>query len=387
MGALPRRTTVSRSLAGLCLAAAISIALPASAQTMLVGPPLPLLPQHIGLWQMHDQATLSTDPDQADAPHAAQLKEDGFTRSATAHYQRGPASLDVKVLQFIDATGASAAWSYYRAITPTLRPLTIKLGAESAASESEVLFRAENSIVIATGSRVAPSELQPIAVGIPKVGGAKGMSPLLPTLLPEKGLEPTTIRYALGPASYAASGGFLPAEMLGFDKAAEAVTANYTGRPGKGVLTLLLYPTPQIAGNHGRDITAWLNAHPDGLGTIKLRREGPLVLLITGSFPPEEAQHILENIHLRPQVTWDKKLEPEFHAEVQKTASLLTSILVLSGLLMLAAIFMALFFGFGRATIRVMRGKPAASEPEFLALGLARGPVKAISRKDNPAIK
>jgi hypothetical protein len=384
MGVLPRITIVSRSLAGLCLAAVIGIALPGSAQTMLVGPAIPLVPRTIGPWQMQDQPVTGTDPNQVDAAHAAQLKEDGISRFATAHYQHGPASLDVKVIQFVDATGASAAWSFYRASTPSLRPLKIKLGAESSASNDEVLFRAENSLVIATGSHLSPSDLHPLAVGLPKISGPKGLSPLLLTLLPEKGLEPTTVHYALGPASYTATGGVLPPEILGFDKAAESVTANYTGPTDKGVLTLLLYPTPQIAGDHGRDVTTWLNAHPANLGTIKIRREGPLVLLMTGSFPPEEAQHMIENIHLPSQVTWDKKLAPEFHTEVRKTASLLTSILVLSGLLMLGALLLGAFLGGGRAAFRVMRGKPAASEPEFLALGLARGPVKRLSHPDGP---
>ena len=40
-------------------------------------------------------------------------------------------------------------------------------------------------------------------------------------------------------------GGVLPPEIVGFDKAAEVVTAKYEG---KGTLTMLLYPTPQIAG-------------------------------------------------------------------------------------------------------------------------------------------
>ncbi len=48
----------------------------------------------------------------------------------------------------------------------------------------------------------------------------------------------------------------LPAEIIGFDKAAEVVTAKYEG---KGTLTLLLYPTPQIAGDHGRQIEAEMN--------------------------------------------------------------------------------------------------------------------------------
>ena len=55
------------------------------------------------------------------------------------------------------------------------------------------------------------------------------------------------MRYALGPESYAAEGGVLPANSLGWDKSAEAVTANYDEKHGHETVTLLIYPTPQIA--------------------------------------------------------------------------------------------------------------------------------------------
>ena len=42
--------------------------------------------------------------------------------------------------------------------------------------------------------------------------------------------------------------------------------------------------------------------------------------------------------------------------------------------LTLAAVILALFFGGGRALIRVMQGKPAATEPEFLHIDLREGP-------------
>ena len=88
---------------------------------------------------------------------------------------------------------------------------------------------------------------------LPKVGGSAEIAPMLPTLLPTKGLDAESLRYALGPAGYRAMGGVLPAEMVGFDKSAETVTAKYKGG---GVLTLLLYPTPEIAGEHERAIEA-----------------------------------------------------------------------------------------------------------------------------------
>ena len=166
----------------------------------------------------------------------------------------------------------------------------------------------------------------------------------------------------------------LPPEILGFDKAGEVVTAKYAG---KGTLTLLMYPTPQIAGDHLRQIEAHLRTVGPAAGTVMLRREGPLVLLTTGAWAEADAHAMVENIHLRNEITFDKKMPLEFHAEIQKTYSLLTSIAVFCGVGALAAVILGLFLGYGRAAIRVMQGKPAASEPEFLRIDL-RGPAAPI---------
>ena len=168
-------------------------------------------------------------------------------------------------------------------------------------------------------------------------------------------------------------------EDLGFEKAAEVATARYAGgAAGKqGVLTLLLYPTPEIAGDRGRALEAALNAAGERAGTAKLRREGPLVVLATG-FSQDAAAALAESVHLRSEVTWNKQMVPEFHAEVRKTASLLTSIAVFSGVAGLAAVLLGLFLGVGRAWFRVLLGKPAASEPEFLRLGLRPGPAAPL---------
>jgi hypothetical protein len=101
-----------------------------------------------------------------------------------------------------------------------------------------------------------------------------------------------------------------------------------------------------------------------------LRREGPLVLLTTGLWTETDAHAMVKSIHLRNEVTFDKKMPLEFHAELQKTYSLLTSIAVFCGVGALAAVILGLFLGYGRAAIRVMQGKPAASEPEFLRIDL-----------------
>ena len=59
--------------------------------------------------------------------------------------------------------------------------------------------------------------------------------------------------------------------------------------------------------------------------------------------------------------------------------------MVLSGVLMTAAVLLGLFLGFGRASIRMWLGKPAAVEAEFLGLGLEPGPAKRLRTSDDVA--
>jgi hypothetical protein len=161
-------------------------------------------------------------------------------------------------------------------------------------------------------------------------------------------------------------GGVLPATSLGWDKEPEAVTAQYDDARGKETVTLLLYPTPTIAGNEAKTIETELGQMAGG----KLRREGPLVVVASGSFAAGDAQKLIDNVHLS-QMTFNQDVQPTFHIAAVQTFSLLTNIAILSGVLMAAAVLLGLFLGVGRATFRVMRGKPAALEPEFLSLHLS----------------
>jgi hypothetical protein len=355
MGVSPRIRVASQVLLSLTMLSASASLYGQAAKTMLAEPPTPLLPESLRGGADHEAG--NGVPSWA-GDDSAVLQEDGIKR-----YERGAAqspiahgsvpSGTVTVYQFVDATGAYAAWSYLRKPNG---PEVIRSGVSVVVSNLKLYPES------------AASLLKTVEVGLPKIGGPKGLPPLLPTYLPEKGLQKDSVKYALGPAGYQAMGGVLPPGIIGFDKAAEVVTAKYQG---KGTLTLLLYPTPQIAGDHGRQIETEMNQEGAKAGTVKLRREGPLVLLTTGSWTPTEAKAMVEGIHLRDQLTWNKPMPPDFHTEVGKTYSLLSSILIFCGLGALAAIVLGLFFGGGRAAIRVLQGKPAASEPEFLRIDLS----------------
>jgi hypothetical protein len=337
----------------------------------LVEPATPLLPKQFGAWQQTAAAEAGSDG----ATQTA-FREDGVARVDAETYTRAGSSATVllKAYEFGDATGAFAAYTYLR--KPADRPVTgLHLGKEAAEDGDTILLWDGRTVVAAEfhGERRV-ADLQDLIPSLPKIGGPKGLAPMLPTLLPAKGLEPETLKYALGPASYQAMGGVLPPEIVGFDKSAEVATAKYAG---KGTLTLLLYPTPQIAGEHGREIVAEMNREGTRAGTVKLRRAGPLLAMTTGAWTPGEAQKTVAGIHLHDELTWNKPFPVDFHSEVRKTASLLSNILILTGVLFLAAVILALFFGGGRALIRVLQGKPAATEPEFLHIDLREGPGEA----------
>lgn len=359
----------------LCLFGFMPSAFGQGTKTMLVEPPIPLLPAHFGPWQPEGTSPSCVDCLQPQGVTGAVLKEDGLSRASEVTYRRSnkTGTMTLEAYQFGDATGAASAFTFLRKPdSRTVVPRDGKIGSEMASSgKGEFIFRSGTTVVVADASKAGSpvvNDLRRLETTLPKVGGPKAQSPLLPTLLPAKGLEIESVRYALGPVGYQTMGGVLPATIIGFDKSAEVVMAKYQGG---GMLTLLLYPTPQIAGNHGRAIVAEMNRQGAAAGTVKLRREGPLVSMTTGTWSPDAAQKMVEGIHLRDVFTWNKTPPPEFRTEIHKTVSLLTSIALLSGILALAAVILGLFLGFGRAAIRVMQGKPAATEPEFLRIDLS----------------
>jgi len=353
--------------AGVLLAAQ---AASAAAQSVAVKlPETPLLPASFGEWKTATpNAGANYSVLLANVSKAA-LEEDNPQRSAVGDYTHAGKTVHVEAVQFADKTGA------YSAFTLVERPemhLVKDLGDNAAAGSGAVLFAVGSTVVLVNGTDASDiAALKPLADVMPKPLGNKGVAPLLPTLVPEKGLVADSVRYAVGPATYATQGGVLPAQSLGWDKNAEAVTAKFNDKRGQETLTILLYPTPAIAGNFTRLVEGETAGLGPSFANAKVRREGELMLLANGTLSPDEAQKMIENIHLRQEVTLDKDVPPEFHTEVQKTFSLLQAIALLIAVTGGTAIMLGLILGFGRAGLRMLQGKSAAVEPEFLSLHLA----------------
>ena len=322
---------------------------------------------------------VSASAEAADPANAEVLKEYGFTEFESATYSRDGNQLTVRALRFADASGAYGAYTFYR--RPAMKAITV---GEQAAFDgaTRIIFWSGSVICDAVFQQVTASsgeDLRELANALPKPPSSAATPPNLPGYLPKDGLDISATRYALGPVSYARSGGALPATLIDFPRGAEVLTAQYSGAGGDGALTIVNYPTPQIAGDRLRAIQAYLGQHdpsaPQALtdsstSSIRIRRSGPLVVLTTGDFTAARADKISNEVHYDADVTYNNP--KGYVSEETKTAKLVLGIFYLIGAMLGITVIIGIFLGTGRILYRRMRGKPATSmeEMEFIKLDL-----------------
>jgi hypothetical protein len=354
--------------------------------TRLVLPPVlkALLPESFAGWESAGAAKKLTDATLADAANAAALKEYEFTDGALGEYKRGSETLSLRALRFHDASGAYGAYSFYRQNGWPKE----EIGTGATSNKNQVLFWVGNTVVDANFSRISPmsgSELRELAAGLPLPEGGKALTPPILANLPQAKLDGQTTHYAVGPASYSGAGGVLPAELVGFDRGAEAVTANYSLRSGPAILTIIDYPTPQMAAVQETAIRAYIDAckradkqtqagwtkalQESDLVSLEVRRSGPLVAVVAGDAVPDESHKLLATVHYESDLT---SIPQPMESEVAKTGKLLLGITILVLICCGASLLLAFFLGGFRALYRMARGKPVSSvfDVEFIRLNL-----------------
>lgn len=356
--------------------------------------PVPHLPSIFAGWAPAGPPANVTDAASVDAANAAALQEYGFTGAALATYKRGSETLTLRVLRFDDASGAYGAYTFYRQNGWPKE----EIGSGSASDHNRVLFWKGNLFVDAQFSHISPmfgGELRDLAGQLAVPGGNRALLPPILAELPTVSLIGETTHYALGPAGYAGAGGVLPPALVGFDRGAEAITANYDLPSGIATLTIINYPTPQMAAAQETKIRAYIQAGshaqpawPKPLqnsdqASLEVRRSGPLVALVSGDAIPIESHRLIESVNYEATIA-------NIPMPVQSQAVLASRFLIGVALLIVigagAAILLGVFFGGGRALVRVARGKPASSvfDEEFIRIDLREDQVTRGPALDKP---
>lgn len=348
--------------------------------------PKPLLPDAFDGWVQTGQPTLTSDPAQADPANAAALREYGFAYAEIASYKRDVnETLTLRAMHFEDVSGAYGAYSFYRPNNWAKE----NIGDGAASDKNRILFWKGDTVVDANYSSVGPmtaGELRSLAKGLPEPTGNRDLPPPILAFLPRANLDHQTTHYAEGAAGYAGGGGVLPPSLVDFSKDAETATANYSLPSGPATLTVIEYPTPQIAMAQEAAIRAyiktgakqggkgvqppWPQALTDSdLASLEVRRSGVLVALVSGDAIPDESHRLIEMVHYEANLT---SVPQPSESEVSKTGKLLFGIATIVIVGSIAAILLGFFLGGGRALWRVAHGKPASSvyDEEFVHLDL-----------------
>ena len=331
-----------------------------------------------------------TAPDSVDQADADVLKEYGLKDYTVADYTRAGRHLTVRARRFADATGAYGAFTFYR--RPGMHAEDI--GKEAASNGNEVLFWTGTTLVDAVFGNASPgassdseacvpvtsgetcisvvsakATLKELAATIPPAPGPDGVAPALPQHLPARGLQPASVHYFVGPAAYARGGAPLSASLIDFTRDPEVVTAQYASRDGKGTLTIVEYPTPQIAIARTKAIEDQFKQAGSSPANA-VHRSGPLVAVTSGDLSLADAHSLLDNVKYEAELTVDHARS--YVSEVKKTARLVLGIIYLTFILGGASILLGIFLGGGRAAVRRLRGKPLSSlnDEEFITLKL-----------------
>jgi hypothetical protein len=344
----------------------------------------PLLPDSFAGWQLASRNPSVSDAAAADPAEGSLLHEFGFMKLESATYEQNGRQLKLKALGFHDATGALGAFLYYR------QPQMVdeNIGDLSSSLNEHVLFYRANIVVDAVFDKLtvmSASQLRELAAGLPLVSGGDRNPPNLPNFLPQNLSHaqpiPNSTRYAEGAVALGKIGSPVTAELVDFAAGAEVVLSKYRTDPEEATLTLIEYPTPQMAIQHQQRIDAAhhpANAqqNPNGPALVNLeqiytRRTGPIVVIVSGLVTPNAARSLLGSVSYEPEVTWNERWKGL--DKRNNLGYLLVTIAELSAVLAVLALVLGIGFGFARVALSRMfprHVRTYAQANEFISLHL-----------------
>jgi hypothetical protein len=268
-----------------------------------------LLPKAFSGWQKSASKT-STNASAIDAASAAALKEYSFKDSEEATYTRDGRKITLRALRFQDGTGGFGAFTYYRE-----RGMAREELCDNAASAREhIVLHCADIVIDAHWDRVTAmtmAELRTLAQALPKLSGPASQPPAIPPSLHNI----DDLKLALGPASHAhftelpGWGELTPAaNLIDYQRSAEVIIAPILS--GRGIMTVVRYPTNRIAMQELPKLDAWSKQLPADSGERNLqsqaKRSGPILVTVRGQLGTDEVVTAINAVNYEADVTWNE---------------------------------------------------------------------------------
>jgi hypothetical protein len=177
--------------------------------------------------------------------------------------------------------------------------------------------------------------------------------------LPQRGRVANSERYLLGNSSLAKFEPRIPAELAALDRGAEAQLARYRSGGSEFQLTVISYPTPQMAIAFARKF-----GELDG---VAARRTGPLITVIPEGVSVAAANRLLQEINYSPNFTWNEYVPKN---TPQDAAKMILAIVALAGALIVLSVVLGLMFGGSKLLAKRLGW--ASTDETFTSLHLER---------------
>jgi hypothetical protein len=184
----------------------------------------------------------------------------------------------------------------------------------------------KNYVFLFEGWRPLDRELAELEKNLPNVRSGGGL-PNLPRYLPDKNLVRNSERFIIGVESLLRFESRISPMLVGFEDGAEAMTAAYKTPSGEIPVTLLSYPTPQIA-------RVKLDALEKQQGW-SVKRSGTLIAVIPQQVDPKVAAAVLDPIAWDVNFMWNEATKAPPMPDV---AGMLIAIFELTGFLLVVCI-------------------------------------------------
>jgi Family of unknown function (DUF6599) len=322
-------------------------------------------PAKIGPWTV--SSTNAATPGSDSVPSALE-KESGLVGISSRLYHDGDVRLPLTLFTFHDSTGAYEVYTALRGMAAAMN------------TNNAVVVKSNVVLWIGGTSNPVSEDLKDVLAWEQSVSDGVA-SPPVATYLPEKGKEPFTERYALGPIGFQEAAKSLRSadaaalvDHVGFNSGAEAIFARYENGKGAPQATLLLieYPTPQLAELHLRHMQRAILAAKAG---ASVERKGSLLSIVLAPTSQEYAEKLRGAVNYETQVTWS---EPSSTATDPPITSTLVKIFIATGVFMVLTIVVGIAFGGVRViTKRLFPGKvfDRPHQIEVLQLGLSSKPI------------
>ena len=195
-----------------------------------------------------------------------------------------------------------------------------------------------------------------IAVSVSnRIGPRESSLPLLVKRVPPDGLEAASLRYFLGPESFRAYGEQPRGFQLVPTRDLEIVQARYEDAGRSGTLSLVGFPTNQVAQEYFDGLSG-PGTRARGTSTIRTyaKRAGPQVAILEGTFEPEQADKILGSLEFQYSIRWIYDKNNRSSATVWGVPVGLLGTVVRSLVLVALLCVASIFLGLGIAVFRIL---------------------------------